>query len=499
MDDPIRKHDGKVLLYRRNGLYQARIHLGKNEYIHRSLKTANTAEAERLAEDLWNDTRYELKKGLPIRKRTLNAVLDEYIRFRERDNEQGKQARSLATKYTTDDNLRQMQRVQHFWREYAGNRAVDSVDKKVLADYVPWRKDYYRNKKDISPNASINPADKTLQWEVTFIKTVLRYAKDRGYLGVKNVPEFTFTVKTKRVRPDFTLKDFEKLKSGLEDWLAKAKGPQQQYSRQLLHDYVLVLALSGIRVGEANELKVRDVQPIKDDEGRENVQLHIRGKTGARVVVPHIDAKAIIDALLARRGNPDADDWLFVMNDGSKIDNLRDQFDRMLEEYKLTHNAAGAKHSLYSLRHFYAVRAITRGVDIYTIARNMGNSVQVIEDYYGRNATTTARATVLGGKSGSYQRARDELQMLLLTAEQLHSAAYALAGYEKWLPKQHGTKLKKIEKRKVVEQLLTSAELKFKNADVKAVVEEAAQVELRMLRITKKLDALYTNIRTKLK
>jgi len=123
----------------------------------------------------------------------------------------------------------------------------------------------------------------------------------------------------------------------------------------------------------------------------------------------------------------------------------------------------------------------------------------VIEDYYGRNATTTARATVLGGKSGSYQRARDELQMLLLTAEQLHSAAYALAGYEKWLPKQHGTKLKKIEKRKVVEQLLTSAELKFKNADVKAVVEEAAQVELRMLRITKKLDALYTNIRTKLK
>ena len=51
-----------ALLYRRNGLYQARIHLGKNDYIHRSLKTANTAEAERLAEDLWNDVRYELKK-----------------------------------------------------------------------------------------------------------------------------------------------------------------------------------------------------------------------------------------------------------------------------------------------------------------------------------------------------------------------------------------------------------------------------------------------------
>lgn len=153
MDDAIRKHDGKLLLHRRNGIYQARIHLGKGEYLHRSLKTANTAEAERLAEDFWNDTRYELKKGLPVRKRTLNAVLDEYIRFRERDNEQGKQARSAGIKYTKDDNLRQMKRVQHFWREYAGNKAIDSIDKRLLADYVPWRKDYYRNKTDIKPCA----------------------------------------------------------------------------------------------------------------------------------------------------------------------------------------------------------------------------------------------------------------------------------------------------------------------------------------------------------
>jgi integrase len=495
MDDPIRKHDGKVLLYRRNGVYQARIHLGKGEYIHRSLKTANTAEAERLAEDLWNDTRYELKNGLPIRKRTLNAVLDEYIRFRERDNEQGKKARSVAVKYTSDANLRQMKRVQHFWREYAGNLAIDRIDNKVLTDYVPWRKDYYRNKTDVSPNASINPADKTLLWEVTFIKTVLRYAKERGYLGVKNVPEYTFTAKNKRVRPAFTLTDFEKLKAGLVDWISKARGPQQQYSRQLLHDYVLVLALSGMRTGAISKLKVRDVQPIKDDEGRENALLNVRHKTAPHVVVPHIDAKAIIDALLARRGDPDPDDWLFVMQDGTQIDNLRDQFDRVLEEYGLTHHADGSKYSLYSLRHFYAVRAITRGVDIYTIARNMGNSVKVIEEYYGKNATTTARATVLGGKSGSYQRVRDDLQMLLLTSEQVYSVAYALAGYEKWLKREQDRELKPRARRKVVEQLLTSAKLKFKSSDVTVVVGEAAQMDTTSMRITAQMKKLFKQIK----
>ena len=48
----------------------------------------------------------------------------------------------------------------------------------------------------------------------------------------------------------------------------------------------MVLALSGMRVGEANALKTRDMQKIKDDMGRENIQFNVRGTTGARPVVP---------------------------------------------------------------------------------------------------------------------------------------------------------------------------------------------------------------------
>jgi len=42
---------------------------------------------------------------------------------------------------------------------------------------------------------------------------------------------------------------------------------------------VLTLALSGMRIGEANNLKVCDVQQIKDDLGRENGQ-HPRETAG---------------------------------------------------------------------------------------------------------------------------------------------------------------------------------------------------------------------------
>jgi hypothetical protein len=37
------------------------------------------------------------------------------------------------------------------------------------------------------------------------------------------------------------------------------------------------------------------------------------------------------------------------------------------------------------------------GVGIYDIARNMGTSVQMIQSYYGRQATPISMATTLGG------------------------------------------------------------------------------------------------------
>lgn len=398
MHDVTRLYDGQLVLHRRNNIWQARVHLGRGTYLHRSLKTRNADDAKRLGEELWHETRYEQRRGLPVHKRTLSSVLDEYVQYRVRDNAIGKAPGSgKSIRYTSDEMLRQVKRVQRFWREYAGKRPIDTIDKKALSDYVPWRKAYYHNKSEMPKHAKLNPADKTLQWEMVFGKMVLRYAKDRGYLGDKAIPSFSFKLTTKRVRPDFTIGDFGQLKVALTQWLHRANSAPRRASRQLLHDYVLVLALSGVRIGEANNLKVRDVQRIRDDLGRDNVQFHVRGKTGARIVVPHIDAMEVIRTLLARRGDPGPDEWLFAMADGSKIASLRDQFDRLLDEFGLTYNAAGLKHSLYSLRHFYAVRAIARDVDVYTIARNMGTSVQMIEQYYGKHAMTTSQATKLGG------------------------------------------------------------------------------------------------------
>jgi len=42
--------------------------------------------------------------------------------------------------------------------------------------------------------------------------------------------------------------------------------------------------------------------------------------------------------------------------------------------------------------------ALRNGIGIYDIARNMGTSVDMIQQYYGKNATPVSMATTLGGK-----------------------------------------------------------------------------------------------------
>ena len=53
---------------------------------------------------------------------------------------------------------------------------------------------------------------------------------------------------------------------------------------------MLILANCGMRVGEANSLRRRDVIPFTDDKGRQSYRFIVRGKTGERDVIPRATA-----------------------------------------------------------------------------------------------------------------------------------------------------------------------------------------------------------------
>ena len=239
--------DGNVLLHTRNGIFQVRLYKGNRQYIYKSLKTRDVDAAREAAVRAYYELEFRKKEQLPLQSKRFGEVLTEYLALRERQHLQGtyKHSNKLNQQQTSAHMLRQMQRVSRFWHEYCGKTAVDKVTNAVLRDYVAWRSDYY---KPMAPekrprNHSINPADKTLEWETTFALTVLKYAHERGYLGVKSAPNWRYKAQRTPTRPAFTLAEYRQLYKGLRRWMWEERSnAKRRYTRELLRDYVLILA-----------------------------------------------------------------------------------------------------------------------------------------------------------------------------------------------------------------------------------------------------------------
>ena len=390
MDNVLRLEDGRLVIFRRGGKYHARICTGPNQYLSRSLRTGNREVASKAGLRLYHQFIAKQELGLPLTSKSVNEVLDEYEAFRTRQCEQG---------VTSAGMLRQVIRVLRFWREFAGKRQIIQLDAAAMKDFVTWRRDYYagRSKARMPRNAKRHPTDKEIVYNVMIMRAVLRWAHERGYMGSLPVPTYTFTAKTKRVRPAFEVSEYRQLLHALLRWERSCERADHLHTRQLLRDYVLILANSGMRVGEANSLRVRDVLPFTDAWGRKNYRFIVRGKTGERDVIPRLTAIRAIERVLSRKSDPLPDDWFFAMRDGSKVITLIDQFDKIVRMAGIERNSAGDKYSLYSLRHFYAVMGLRRGIGVFDVARNMGTSIQMIQQYYGRQATPMSMATTLGG------------------------------------------------------------------------------------------------------
>ena len=296
--------------------------------------------------------------------------------------------------------MRQIERVVRFWHAYAGNKLISAIGDKELRDYVQWRRDYYtaRPNEAKKRNVKVNPTDKTLQFDIMVGKAIIAWANERGHRGKLPLPTYTYTPKQKRVRPAFEQGEMRMLDNALYVWIRHCPDERFLETRILLRDYVSILARSGMRVGEANNLKMRDIHKFTDQEHRINYRFVVRGKTGERDVIPVASAAAFVEDRLKHLKDREPDDWFFAMPGGGKIITLADQFAAVLELGRIQRSSNGERFSLYSLRHYYAVQALRNGTGIYDAARNMGTSVQIIEQYYGKQATPQMMATKLGGR-----------------------------------------------------------------------------------------------------
>ena len=75
--------DGKLLLFQRNKIYQARIYVGDRRYIFKSLKTKDIEQARSEGTRLFYELQYKQREGMPLQSKTFNEVIAEYVAMRQ--------------------------------------------------------------------------------------------------------------------------------------------------------------------------------------------------------------------------------------------------------------------------------------------------------------------------------------------------------------------------------------------------------------------------------
>ena len=229
--------------------------------------------------------------------------------------------------------LRQIIRVSKFWREYAGELAVEAIDDKVMREFIPWRRDYYANFKKLPKNAKLHPTDKT---------TSIGHDARQGHreMGSRAGPARQQACHNRNLHTEKEAGATSVRALGIPSALASSVQAYQNRQRQAHAKKQRATAplcpgdckFWTFGPGEANNLKLRDVHPFKDEKGRNNYRFIVRGKTGERDVIVRSVAAKRLDKFLTKRRAENPAGLLLVMPDGSQIITLIDQLDSALKE-----------------------------------------------------------------------------------------------------------------------------------------------------------------------
>ncbi len=335
-------------------------------FVVKSCKTTDDFEARRFAESLYYQLEGRAHRGEPIKAPSFRRVFELWSRSQDVAHQEGKRS-------SFNENIR---RVELWALRRLGEYRIDLITENVMADYLDWR-----------VGQSKKPACGTLRNERTAINQLFKFAKRKGF--IRELPEIKIKAGKQTARPDIPEAEWYRLVSYMDQYLASAQDRRRYRERFYLCRYILILANTGIRIGEARRLRWRDISETRTLTGESRTVFTVRGKTGEREVVcnvgveEHLKELAIFRAQELKRPLA-AGEFVFCHRSGTAIGSFKSGFYRLLKEAGVLYGSDGKRRVPYSLRHTYATIRISEGVSVFQLAANMGTSVEMIEDFYGK-------------------------------------------------------------------------------------------------------------------
>jgi len=379
-------YGGKVHIYKRENsrFWQCSTYLaGKNR--RTSTKEESLALAKEFAEDWYLDLKGRAREGNLKNEKTFRHAAEQFRREYEIITE-GNRSETYVTSM--------MAKLDNYLIPYFGKMGLSEITPGLVQEYRIHRQTHsvprHNQKNEFSEdNPPKRPHFNTIHQEVVALRQVLKTAVRHGWLD--RLPDLATPYgASKKItrRAWFSPEEYRQL---YEATRRRANAPLRQshkHSCEQLHDFVLLMANTGLRPDEMKRLEYRDVEVVEDADTDETILLiSVRGKRGVGYCKSMPGAVRPFERMV-ERNTPQPTDRLFPISHTALLNNI-------LEEEGLKFDREGQRRTAYSLRHTYICMRLSEGADIYQVAKNCRTSVEMIEKYYAAHISNSIDAAAV--------------------------------------------------------------------------------------------------------
>jgi integrase len=356
-----------------------------------SLKTGDIDAARDRAFDQDADVRFRIKHEVPIFNRPFSQVAKDFADFQKERVEAGQ------IKHHRWQVLDSIIRVQ--LNPYVGSIQVNLIGQDRWERYPIWRQKNGKGRKG-SDGKNNRVSDASIRTEMSIFRSIMAYAARKKYITESQMFKGKLLLAKVR-REEFTPEEYRELHTYARGWVKEARNAYSNWSRTVAYNFILIMANTGMRPPEAKNLLWRDVAIRTDDQKRKFVVLHVRGKSKFRNLVAPGSVADYLERIRAISKKTGDNDFVFTNWDGTPAETLyRSLIEALLTESELLFSSSGSRRSTYCFRHTYATFRLSEGVDVYFLSKQMGTSVQMIEDHYGHVNPVKNAERILQGLPG---------------------------------------------------------------------------------------------------
>jgi|TARA_B100000315_G_scaffold1178_1_gene1088 integrase len=351
---------GKLSVYKQSTTqnWYARFFTEK-KYKVRSLGTPNFTTAKEMAIDWYEELKHNQKQGIPIQGIKFKEVIPRFLKYQDGLVSGGELSEVMAKDYA----IRVRGGIKYF-----NDYRVSEIQLKQL--------DNFREHRIVNDGVSSN----TVRHDFVAIRQVLKYCVLQGHL--QSLPDFPKKQKKEKSnpRPWFELDEWKKLQKHSQKRIEKSRGTRQRWEREQLHDFMIFMVHTGMRVEEVLRTQYQNCKIHTKQDKTKELRITIRGKTGIRNVRGMIGSVRAFERVRTRNKKHKATDLLFPQNH-------REGLKTLLNETGLKKDNFGRDRNAKSFRSTFIMYRLLAKQPIKAVATNCGTSSDVVDKFYAKFIT----------------------------------------------------------------------------------------------------------------